>query len=55
MTLHCRIHASLAQKVLLNVSYKNPGKTDIKNLVMKLNGSILDKDKTVTIGNGTGR
>lgn len=38
-------------KALLNVSYQNPGTTDIKNLVMNLTGNIPEDEKTVTIGN----
>jgi hypothetical protein len=40
----------IGSKVLLNVSYKNPGKTDIKNLVLNLQGDIPESEKTVSIG-----
>jgi hypothetical protein len=38
-------------KALLNVSFENPGLTDLKNLVMTLSGNIPESEKTVSIGN----
>lgn len=40
-------------RALLNVSYKNPGKTDLKNVSMKLNGDLSTDEKKVDIGTVT--
>ncbi len=40
----------VGNKTLLNVSYENPGTTNIKNLVMQLSGDIPDNEKTTLIG-----
>lgn len=37
-------------KALLNVSYENPGKNDLRNLVMTLRGNIPEQEKTIVIG-----
>jgi hypothetical protein len=40
----------LGSRSLLSIAYENPGMSDIKNLVLNLEGDIAEVEKTVEIG-----